>query len=333
MKDLTAILPDSITVDAIFSSEVLQKLLSDTLLDPVSEFLSRPQKNFRSQLVELGYLFSLKDESTSLSPEIRSLLETGSSIVELIHSGSLIVDDIQDLSPIRRSRPSLHVVHGIPLALNAGNWLYFWALERIKALHLNPVMTQELTQDIVSLMMKAHAGQAVDLGTRIDLVPQENVRETAMASIELKSGTLMSLALRIGASIAGRSQKTEELFQLGSTLGVLLQIYDDIGNFFTNTPKRYEDLKLRRPSWIWVMAADYSHDTYETFIDAVNSGPEDEKLQRWISENDFRQKLERETELFRSLCEISWECEWKKTHPQTMKKLMEMNKKLEKAYV
>ena len=333
MKNLTAILPDSIAVDAIFSSDVMRKLISDTLLDPVSEFLSRPQKNFRSHLVELGYRFSLKEESSSLSPEICSLLETGSSIVELIHSGSLIVDDIQDLSPIRRSRPSLHVVHGIPLALNAGNWLYFWALERIKALNLNPTMTQELTQDIVSLMMKAHAGQAVDVGTRIDLVPQENVRETAMASIELKSGTLMSLALRIGASIAERNQKTLELFQLGATLGVLLQIYDDIGNFFTSNPKRYEDLKLRRPSWIWVIAADYPHDIYESFIEAVNSGPEEEKLQVWIRENNFRKKIEEETELFRSLCEISWKSEWQKTHPQTMKKLMEMNKKLEKAYV
>lgn len=333
MKNLSAILPESRAVDAIFESEVLQKLLSDTLLDPVSEFLSRPQKNFRSQLVELGYRFSLEEDPSFISPETSNLLETGSSIVELIHSGSLIVDDIQDLSPVRRKRPSLHVVHGIPLALNAGNWLYFWALGRINGLMLDPVIAQELTQDLVGLMMKAHAGQAVDVGTRIDLVPQKNVRETALASIELKSGTLMSLALRIGSGIAGNSRKTQELFHLGSTLGVLLQVFDDIGNFFSDTPKRFEDLKLRRPSWIWVIAADYPADIYSAFIEAVAAGPDEKKLHEWILQNNFRKKIEEETEFFKNLCEISWTSEWKRTHPYSVRKLLEMNKKLEKAYV
>ena len=44
---------------------------------------------------------------------------------EIIHAGSMIVDDIEDDSSERRGAPAVHRLHGLPLALNAGNWMYF----------------------------------------------------------------------------------------------------------------------------------------------------------------------------------------------------------------
>jgi hypothetical protein len=53
-------------------------------------------------------------------------------VVEFIHAGSLVVEDIEDGSRIRRGRVALHVRYGMPVALNAGNWLYFWPFELLK---------------------------------------------------------------------------------------------------------------------------------------------------------------------------------------------------------
>jgi hypothetical protein len=47
-------------------------------------------------------------------------------VVESLHAGSLIVDDIEDDSDLRRDAATLHRIYGVPVALNAGNWLYFW---------------------------------------------------------------------------------------------------------------------------------------------------------------------------------------------------------------
>lgn len=333
MNDLADILPGSGSVDGLFASEVLQKILASSLLDPVSEFLSRPAKNIRSELVDLGFRLSQANEPENIPDEVRFALLKGSSIVELIHSGSLIVDDIQDSSLVRRNAPALHVVHGVPLALNAGNWLYFWALDKLKHLDLEPLVRQAVTDDVLSLMMKAHAGQALDVGTRIDLLPKENVKETTLASLELKSGTLMSLALRIGAGIGGTGEKVQDIFHLGSTLGVLLQIYDDIGNFLADTPKKFEDLRNRRPSWIWAMASEYPAAEYKKFIHAVTHLPDEKPLKNWIEKNNFKEKLYTETEMIRNVCEAYWRSEWEKTHPHSFNRLMEINKKLERAYV
>jgi geranylgeranyl pyrophosphate synthase len=51
--------------------------------------------------------------------------ELGICLSELIHTGSLIIDDIQDQSELRRGRPSLYRTYGIDVAINAGNTLYF----------------------------------------------------------------------------------------------------------------------------------------------------------------------------------------------------------------
>lgn len=333
MSQLSDNLPDSASLDSLFASKDLQRILANSLLDPLSEFLTRPAKNLRSELVELGYRLSMAKDPVRISDKVKNDLMKACRIVELIHNGSLIVDDIQDSSTIRRQRPALHIVHGIPLALNAGNWLYFWALSQLRDLNLPGDIQQEVTDDILSMMMKAHAGQALDVGTRIDLLPRKKVRQTCLASMELKTGTLMSLALRLGAGVAGVSWKRHELFHLGTSLGVLLQMNDDIGNFLADSQKKYEDLQLKRPGWIWAVASQYEDKHYEAFIESIDLLPDETLLRRWTRKNNFKQLLYSETETFRAVCEVSWASEWEKSHPVSFKILMKMNLLLEKCYV
>ncbi len=331
MNQLSDVLPPSSAIDAVFSSQGLQEILADSLLGPLEDFLRRPGKNLRAQIVELGYRLAGPEDGSEKSLSIRALLNHGGQIVELIHGGSLIVDDIQDGSQTRRDAPALHVAHGIPVALNAGNWLYFWALTQIRTMNLSRMARRDLTDDIIALMMKAHAGQALDIGTRIDLLRGEDVIETSLAAMELKTGALLSLAIRIGAGIRGMNHKALEM--LGPQLGVLLQMYDDVGNLLRPSPKRYEDLIRRRPSWVWAVASTMDSRSFAGFKECVHELPDDRALSAWLHRCRFTALLRQRTELYRELLEVSWKDEWKATHPETLRGLLTLTRTLELAYV
>jgi geranylgeranyl pyrophosphate synthase len=333
MNNLSDILPSSSSLDNLFRTEELQKLVSDSLLDPIATFFSNPGKNFRSHVVEIGYCLSLRTDPQEISPRTLEQLRVASYIVELIHGGSLIVDDIQDSSQTRRNAPTLHLSHGLPIALNAGNWLYFWALSQIKSLELGDENEREVINDVLSLMMKAHTGQALDIGTRVDLLKRKNVKETCLASMELKTGTLMTLALRLGSGVAGQNWNDSQLSHLGSQFGVLLQMFDDLGNFLKTSPKQFEDLYLNRPSWVWAVASEMDEKEYCKFTSLIRKLPHSDELNLWMEETQFRKRLIHETDIFKSICEEVWSTEWKQTHPVSLKKLLDLNQRLEKVYV
>ena len=111
-------------------SAAVASTLRQALLDPVVSLTANPGKRIRAQLVAMTYRLFYDDRAVSLTAakQCRDCAE----VVELMHAGSLIVDDIEDGSEMRRGRPALHVQYGVPLALNAGNWLYFWPFELLK---------------------------------------------------------------------------------------------------------------------------------------------------------------------------------------------------------
>ena len=80
-----------------------------------------------ARLVELGWELA---EAPGTAPSDLA------HMVELLHAGSMIVDDIEDGSQRRRGEPALHVLHGVPLALNTGNLLYFLPLGLLRRLRL-----------------------------------------------------------------------------------------------------------------------------------------------------------------------------------------------------
>ena len=99
-------------------------------MKPIQDLMARPSKQFRGQLVKLAY--RLTSGTGTLSLVARERCDILANVAELIHAGSLLVDDIQDGSSMRRGAPALHLRYGVSLALNAGNWLYFWPFELIK---------------------------------------------------------------------------------------------------------------------------------------------------------------------------------------------------------
>ncbi len=215
---------------------------------PVSEFLARPGKRFRGRLVSLAWtLAGRRDQPPPALP----------LSVELLHAGSLIVDDIQDGSVQRRGRATLHRQVGVPIALNAGNWLYFWPLTLLADLGLEPQIELSLHRLIAAAVRRCHEGQALDLTARIgDLYPAEVASVCRLVS-EWKTGSLMGMAAAVGAVAGGASHTfVSAVTTFGERLGVALQMQNDLSelNGAAGPLKHPEDLIHGRVTWPWAWA-------------------------------------------------------------------------------
>ncbi len=228
----------------------LADLLERLLVGPARDVVARPSKHVRARLVETAW--TLCGGVGAVSPALPRL-------VELVHAGSLIVDDIQDGSTTRRGAPALHVRIGLPLALNAGNWLYFLPLQLLAAAALPPDVELAVYRRATAAMARCHAGQAFDLGLRVDALRQADVPVAVRTSTSLKTGTLAELATSLGAVAAGAAPDLERaLGRFGRQFGVALQMLDDLGNLRASgdAARRAEDVRLGRATWPWAWAAE-----------------------------------------------------------------------------
>jgi geranylgeranyl pyrophosphate synthase len=261
-------------------------LFKEVLLDPIRDLAERPGKKIRGKLVELGYELA----TTGDSSKHRSC-RLASEVVELIHAGSLVVDDIEDGSAVRRGQPSLHRRYGLPIALNAGNWLYFWPLEILRSMGLPKEKELTVYRYYHRTLLRAHFGQALDVGARVDSMEQARVPDICLATMELKTGALIAFALVLGGILGSASEAlVSSMDDFGHGFGVTLQMFDDLGNLTSrmNGSKRFEDLKLRRPSWVWGCAAQrYSTKAYAEFVSAVQRLPEAGPVEDWLEKNNF----------------------------------------------
>jgi geranylgeranyl pyrophosphate synthase len=272
----------------------LQDFLESALHRPLEDFLENPGKAIRAQLVHVGFGLARALTPGPGAGDCNRLAEC----VELIHAGSLIIDDIQDNSCVRRGRPALHCRSGIPLAINAGSLLYFRGLQGLRTLGLPGDAERACSRLLHERLLRAHFGQALDLGVAIDLVPQEQVQELCLASIRLKSGELVALALLLGATAGGAGPALlETLDRFGHAIGMALQMFDDLNNLRPAPTgdrmslKRLEDLYLRRPSWLWAVAAtETSAPAYEDLKHAVRMLPDESPLTAWLERHGVAER-------------------------------------------
>jgi geranylgeranyl pyrophosphate synthase len=265
------------------TGSAVASVLRDSLLRPAATLTANRGKRVRGQLVSMIYRLVHGDTTASLldAKQWRACAEA----VELIHAGSLIVDDIEDGSELRRGRPAVHIQYGMPLALNAGNWLYFWPFEVLKQSELGGEQLTSVYEHCHRTLLRAHFGQAIDLGAKINYLPQSQVAEVCYASIKLKTGALAGFAALLGGAVAGMPEKILIILdEFGVDLGIALQMFDDLGNVIGKCDplKRYEDLSLARPCWVWACAAENSDAYgYERFTAAVAALPDATLLEKW----------------------------------------------------
>lgn len=153
--------------------------------------------------------------------------------IELLHNAFLVHDDICDGALRRRGEPALHVRHGVPLALTAGDALAWLAIEPL----LDSVQTlgAELTLVVLSelhhLTKRTIEGQAAELGWRerglAELGPDDYLRLV----LDKTCWYTAIHPCRVGALIGARGEADlDAIARFGFFLGAVLQIRDDIEN-------------------------------------------------------------------------------------------------------
>lgn len=222
----------------------------EALLAPVNDMLGRPGKAIRARLVDAGFAMVRAGEQAP---------EAATALVEILHAGSLVIDDIEDDSKVRRGGKAIHRVHGVPKAINAGNWMYFLAAHQIEVLDLPAPTALAVYRMVIRTLLDCHRGQALDLGMRIGEVGQAEVPTLVAEMSLLKTGALTGLACALGALVAGAGDAQVRAMQrFGRELGLALQQLDDLGNLAGKGPaaKRHEDLRNGRLTWPWAWAAE-----------------------------------------------------------------------------
>jgi geranylgeranyl pyrophosphate synthase len=169
-----------------------------------------------------------------------------------------VLDDFEDNSLTRRGQPALHQVIGPARAVNAGNWMYFRALELAAAALDDPARSAALVGRLIAVARQCHEGQAIDLSMRIDEVTPRQAQVTALAISRWKTGRLASLAAWCGAHAAAGDQQTlQAVAAFGCRLGICLQMKNDLDELceLLDGSDRCDDLRNRRVTWPWAWAA------------------------------------------------------------------------------
>jgi len=164
--------------------------------------------------------------------DIEQAVITAASI-ELLHNALLIHDDIEDRSEVRRGKPTLHELHGIPLALNAGDMLMLMSLRPLidNVPRLGERLAFELLRETEMMARQTAEGQALELGWRDR--NHTDVTEADYLTMVLKKTAWLSTIYpaRVGALIGSEGRVDPSIFmQFGFFLGAAFQIQDDLLN-------------------------------------------------------------------------------------------------------
>jgi len=152
----------------------------------------------------------------------------GAAAVELVHNFSLIHDDIQDQSSLRRGRPTLWKLYGIPQAINAGDSMF--ALAQIALQNLDTSVPVEIALQAHQII--PHACLTLTQGQYLDLAYEDKKDITTSdywPMIRGKTAALLATCTELGAILANADKNTQENFRnFGEFIGLAFQIQDDI---------------------------------------------------------------------------------------------------------
>lgn len=183
----------------------------DIVRGPFNYVISHPGKDIRSQLINaFNAVLDVPAES----------LEIITKVVGMLHESSLLVDDVQDSSELRRGFPVAHNIFGVAQTINSANYIYFVALQELLKLN-NQQALAVFAEELVNL----HRGQGMDLFWRDTLTcPSE---EDYLEMVGNKTGGLFRLGIKF---MQAESQSQIDCVPLVNLIGLIFQIRDDYIN-------------------------------------------------------------------------------------------------------
>lgn len=203
----------------------------ENLLRPCRNLLGQGGKRWRPLLLVLCAELAAHEKNAPEHAVEKAYRLT--PLVECAHTASLIHDDIEDNSDIRRGKPAAHITFGLDAALNSGSWFYFEGASCIENLDIPPEEKNLYYSIFMTELRRLHLGQALDIywHNNPDSIP--SVAEyTAM--VRNKTGTLARLAVKLGILTGGGSrEEAEAAGRCAEDIGTGFQIIDDVKNLVT----------------------------------------------------------------------------------------------------
>lgn len=166
--------------------------------------------------------------------------------LELLHTASLIHDDVVDDSVLRRGQPSVNAIYGNKVSVLAGDFFLATSL-----MEVGKTYNYRIVELVANLGKKLSEGELLQL----ENIDQLNLSEESYFEvINKKTAALFEACAEIAAlSVNASDEKVSEIRRLGNLIGVCFQIRDDIFDYYENlqigkpTGKDMEEGKLTLP--------------------------------------------------------------------------------------
>lgn len=199
------------------------EILNKTIAEPIWEFLGRGGKRWRPGL------FLLICEALGKNPND---FVDFAIIPEVIHNGTLLVDDIEDQSELRRGKPCTYKLYGLDVAVNVGNAMYYLPLTplMVNRARLPSEKLCRVYEIYVQEMINLSIGQAMDIGWHRGLANADRIGEADYLQMcAYKTGTLARMSAKLAAVLVDANENlVEKLGFFAESIGVAFQMQDDV---------------------------------------------------------------------------------------------------------
>jgi geranylgeranyl pyrophosphate synthase len=197
--------------------------INKAIAEPIWDMLDRGGKRWRPAL------FLLICEA--LGKKAADFLDFA-IIPEVVHNGTLVIDDIEDSSDVRRGKPCTYKIVGIDIAVNAGNAMYYLPLLPLmeKKNQIPAEKLRDIYEIYVEEMINLSIGQAMDIAWHKGIAHADNItEEDYLQMCAYKTGTLARMAAKLAAVIADANKdQVEKLGHFAESIGVAFQMQDDV---------------------------------------------------------------------------------------------------------
>ncbi|KAH9928051.1 isoprenoid synthase domain-containing protein [Amylocystis lapponica] len=164
-------------------------------------------------------------------------------VISMLHTASLLIDDIEDDAQLRRGIPASHKIYGIPQTINSANYVYFLAYQELFSLRSGIggsgdsvedeqgkkrlIQFRELDRIVTAELLSLHRGQGLELLWRDSL--QCPTEEEYVAMVNNKTGGLFRVAVKLMMACSTTNIDVDYI-PLINIFGIYYQIRDDYMN-------------------------------------------------------------------------------------------------------
>ena len=268
----------------------------DNIDDIDDKYIRQQSTNYLGKYLEVNNIDNIDDIDDKY---IDDILE----YIQVIHNASLVIDDIQDNSLLRRKQECAHIKYGIPLSLNAGYLCIFKILNEINK---RQDIDENIKHKIIENIYLAHIGQGMDIYyTKHKIIPDI---ESYNKMIYYKTGTflhiLLDLMMAKCKNVILRKKYTELQYSLYD-LALFIQIRDDYVNLTDPTyweEKGFcQDFDEQKISYLITYCTNNKMDNYEKINDLMT------KLNKTNSDKIEILMLMKNNGLFDIIYNILWQ--------------------------